>query len=119
MLGLQMAKSTKKRRWVEHRVASVSNYVELIEKVKKAEQDKGNSADFMFRGQPVDKPLLPKLARPPLHHDLLNRERLMLEEFKRMSVVLTEIKPDPDWELSRLLSTTACRRGYWIGLTEH
>jgi len=90
------------KRWEVETVKSVSAFIKLVEDQKRVEEASGNAADFIFRGQPVDKPLLPKLGRPPLHPHLRNREALMLEEFKRTSVGLTDIRPDSDWEFLAL-----------------
>lgn len=73
-----------------------------MESIKRSEEAAGNKADFIFRGQNMDKPLLPKLGRPPLHSDLPNREQLMLHEFKRLYVGLTDLAPESEWDLVAL-----------------
>jgi hypothetical protein len=54
-------------------VDSVSSFLALIEKEKAAEGHKGNRADFIFRGQPTDNPLIPRIRRlHPKFPDLAN-----------------------------------------------
>ena len=70
------------------------------------EEKAGNKADFIFRGQRFDAPLRPRLFR--LVDDgkcQLGIEKLMLEEFKRTSLALTDIRPDSNWD--------------WLSLAQH
>lgn len=97
-----MAKPIKRGTVVPQKVKSVSAFLSYVEREKRNEEACGNKADFIFRGQPIDKPLLPKLARPPLHHDHENREHLVLEEFKRTSLGLTDLTPESDWDFLAL-----------------
>jgi FRG domain len=83
----------------EYVVESLSEFLERVKTKKEAEEGKGKNADFIFRGQVRDKPLLPKIARLHfLHLDFENREKLMLEEFKRLSLGLTDLIPETDWD---------------------
>lgn len=62
-----------------------------------------NRADLLFRGQPEDKPLLPRLGRPPKTiRDLQNKERLIFDEFKRTSMPFIEFAPRTDWDFLAL-----------------
>jgi hypothetical protein len=44
-------------------IDNVVEYVKFIDDTKQANERKGNNSELLFRGQPIDKPLLPKLAR--------------------------------------------------------
>ena len=83
-------------------VKNLSDLMLQVEKEKKFEENKGNKADFVFRGQNSDKSLLPKLGRSPVHSDLKNREQLMFEEFSRLYVGLTDQAPESRWDLLAL-----------------
>lgn len=83
-------------------IKSIKQYIELIEQITENNKTKGNKADIIFRGQPVDKPLLPKLARLTLRGSFINLEKLILEEFKRGSYPLTEFKPENRWDILAL-----------------
>ena len=85
-----------------HTITTIKEYIDLIENVKLRNKKAGKNTDLIFRGQHVDKPLLPKLARLELKGNMANIERIMLEEFKRGSVPLTEIKPENNWDLLAL-----------------
>ena len=63
---------------------------------------KENREEFLFRGQGVDRPLLPKLSRLHLNGTIINVEKLILAEFKRGILPLTEFKPDNNWDLLAL-----------------
>lgn len=82
--------------------SNLPDYVTLVEEIKsKAESDKKKS-DLLFRGQPIDKPLLPKIARFKFKGDLLNHEQLMLREFRRGILPLSEFHPDNPWDMLAL-----------------
>lgn len=89
----------------EYTIKTIKDYIDLIEQVKKRNKEGGNNADIIFRGQRVDKPLLPKLARIELRGSMANMEKLMLDEFKRGSLPLTEFKPENNWD--------------WLALAQH
>jgi hypothetical protein len=88
--------------WKKHTITSVSDFVALVEYRKKEEERGGNSSDFLFRGQPIDEPLRPKLAREKTRGRFLDVERLILEEFERVSFPLTEFQPSSKWDLIAL-----------------
>lgn len=83
-----------------HYITSVSQFLKFIEAEKKSEEKKGNPEDFIFRGQDTDKPLYPVLQRDiPEKIKRANREKIMLEEFERTSIVLTGHVPITKWDL--------------------
>lgn len=83
-------------------VTNVQDYVALIEKIKTGSENKGNKTDLLFRGQRTDSPLLPKLARLTLKGQITNIEKLILEEFKRGILPLSEFQPSNNWDLLAL-----------------
>lgn len=83
-------------------VNSLSEFLSHVESERKAEEEKGNKADFIFRGQRTDEPLLPRLARNAAKGQLLEIEQLMFEEFKRTSPALTELNPESRWDFLAL-----------------
>jgi hypothetical protein len=81
-------------------IRSVSQFLARVEREKKSELLKGNEADFIFRGQRRDEPLIPRIARLHLRGtDLANSERLMLDEFERQMPFFAEIEPRDRWDL--------------------
>jgi hypothetical protein len=60
---------------------------------------------ILFRGQPHDDPLLPKIARLDLNGDLAEVERRMLAEFQRQSIPFLDRICDNDWD--------------WLALAQH
>jgi hypothetical protein len=79
-------------------INSITEFVDLVERIKEENEDKGNDADLLFRGQREDKPLLPRLARLKLNGKINNIENLMIEEFKKGILPLSEFKPEDDWD---------------------
>ncbi len=79
-------------------VKRLSAFVEYVEQEKKAEERKGNKADFIFRGQQSDAPLLPRLARKVPQSRFANIERLMFKEFQRTSHALMDRDLVSDWD---------------------
>lgn len=86
-------------------IESITQYISYIEK-KRIEIEKGDiRKELLFRGQPIDRPLLPKLARLGVRifeNDLLTTEKIILEEFKRGITPLSELKPENNWDLLAL-----------------
>jgi hypothetical protein len=79
---------------------SVSQFLERVECEKTSELHKGNEADFIFRGQQRDEPLIPRIARLHLKgDDLAVSERLMLDEFERQMLFFAEMEPRDRWDL--------------------
>jgi hypothetical protein len=76
----------------------------LSEYSKYLEQD-WDIDDVLFRGQQIDKPLLPKLGRLKLEDDIPTVEERMLEDFKIQSPPFLQFNPANDWE--------------WLALAQH
>lgn len=83
-------------------INSVTEYIELIEDIRKQNVESGNRSDLIFRGQPQDKSLRPKIARLNLKGDLAEIEKMMLHEFERRMLPLSEFKPENKWDLLAL-----------------
>jgi FRG domain len=79
-------------------IKTVAEFVRRIEAIKSEQEAQGNKADLVFRGQPCDKDLLPKLGRRETKGKIAKIERLMLDEFKRTSLPLREFAPENDWD---------------------
>jgi AraC-like DNA-binding protein len=84
------------------KINSVKDFVDLIEKIKEENVNRGNKSDLLCRGQQKDEPLLPKLARLNLNGEIDNVEKLILEEFKKGILPLSEFKPEDEWDLLAL-----------------
>jgi hypothetical protein len=83
----------------EVEVDNIEHYLRLIKEIKDDNLKRGNYEDFLFRGQTVDYPLIPKLCRLKAKGDLLETERLLLQEFKRTNPLLIEgHRPMDDWD---------------------
>lgn len=93
-----MKKATYKKITIE----SLQDFVTLIDKEKSSEESSGNDVDFLFRGQRQDQPLLPKLARISLRGKIKDIEKLIIDEFRRTSLPLSEFMPIDDWDLLAL-----------------
>jgi len=86
----------------EEEIENIQDFVVLIDNEKNNAEKSGNDVDFLFRGQPEDLPLLPKLARLKLRGDIDNIEQLIIDEFKRTSLPLSEFHPEDEWDLLAL-----------------
>jgi hypothetical protein len=83
----------------EEEVKSVEEYLNVIKRYKEDSTDD----DFLFRGQSDDHPLIPKISRLKPKGDLLETERLLLQEFKRTNPLLIEgLKAYDDWDFLTL-----------------
>jgi hypothetical protein len=83
----------------EIEVDNIEHYLRLIKEIKDDNIKNGNHEDFLFRGQTVDYPLIPKLCRLNAKGDLLETEQLLLQEFKRTNPLLIEgHRPMDDWD---------------------
>lgn len=80
------------------KIDSISQFVRCL-----GEINRGKRA--VYRGQRRERPLLPKLARLNTTMPLLKAERGMLDDFKGLSVLLLEQKPESDWD--------------WLALMQH
>lgn len=83
-------------------IESISDFIKVVENLKYNSESQGNNAELLFRGQNNDKPLLPKLARLRLKGSIGKIEKLMLSEFERGVIPLSEFKPENDWDLLAL-----------------
>lgn len=83
---------TEKASIPEETVTSVPEFVAAVARIKARQRVSGNDADLLFRGQPCDKPLLPNLGRCKVNGELLNIERLILEEFERRSLPFSRVR---------------------------
>jgi hypothetical protein len=83
----------------EVELENIEDYLRLIKQNKRENTQNGNFEDFLFRGQTVDFPLIPKLCRLKAKGNLLEVEQLLLQEFKRTNPLLIEVhKPMDDWD---------------------
>ncbi|MDB5109988.1 MAG: hypothetical protein JWR67_1102 [Mucilaginibacter sp.] len=83
----------------EVELGNIEDYLKLIKKSKDENLQKGNDQDFLFRGQMVDSPLLPKICRLKARGDLLEIEKQLLQEFKRTNpLLIDQQRPMDDWD---------------------
>lgn len=85
-------------------IKNVSAFIDYIERFKEIQERSGKNSEILFRGQGIDKPLIPKIGRLDLriNNDILKTEKLILEEFRRGILPLTEFKPENNWDLLAL-----------------
>ncbi len=85
------------KEYKEYHVKSFSEYLEIILRIP--------PENFtLYRGQPIDKALLPKIARYQVDNaDQVERD--MLEDFQRRSLHLMESQPGNKWD--------------WLALAQH
>ena len=97
---------------------------ELVEHVAKQKKERF----YLYRGQNVDKPLLPKVARADRYHDSTEAEKRLLDELRERGSMLLDKNLD-DWDLlcivqhhgasTRLLDwSTNPLVGLWMALAE-
>ena len=95
-------------------VNSVSDYTAIVENRLQQIREANSDDKLLFRGQPVDEPLLPKVARIqktllewdiPQRHSLHDNEARMLKEFKLRSKPYLTTAPETDWD--------------WLALAQH
>ncbi len=80
-------------------ITSIEAYLKLIKDRKMELAAQSHAVDFLFRGQTVDYPLIPKICRLKAKGDLLQTESLLLQEFKRTNPLLIEQhRPMDDWD---------------------
>ena len=79
-------------------IGSFSEFVDFVQ--EHCEED-----DILFRGQPLDEPLLPKIGRLRLREQFRQSERSMFEEFKRRAIPHLDFTPETDWD--------------WLALAQH
>lgn len=88
-------------------IEKISDYLGIVESIS-TDIRRSNSDDLLlFRGQNVDEPLVPKIAREyekirvygnPYLYDLFTYEVMMLEDFKRRSRPYLTKEPSSDWD---------------------
>jgi len=86
----------------EKTIDNLHDFIEFIDSEKTVSEKKGNNSDFIFRGQTQDFPLLPKLARLNFrgkYGEGEKIEKIMVDEFKRTSLPLSEFKAENEWEI--------------------
>jgi hypothetical protein len=83
-------------------ISTLHGYIEYINEEKDKEEKIGNGSDFIFRGQKQNWDLKPKLVRLNLRGELKKIEDLILAEFERTSMPLSEFQPKDKWELIAL-----------------
>lgn len=84
-------------------IKSLSDFLDRVAEEKKKEEQFRNYSDFIFRGQNIDRPLLPKLARINVNkNDLKSKEQSIFQEFKRLSPGFSDLSPSADWDLLAL-----------------
>src|ERR1019366_4884542 len=83
-------------------IKTLSQFVGYIEAIKRKVETSRNQADLLFRGQPCDEPLIPRLGRLDLKGKLVKIELLIINEFERTSLPLTEFQPKDAWDLIAL-----------------
>ena len=86
----------------EDSINNVQDFISLFDQEKDFTENAGNYADFLFRGQCRDHPLLPKLLRIKLRGEMNKIECLIIDEFRRASLPLAEFQPSDDWDLLAL-----------------
>ena len=90
----------------DRQITDIQGYLNLIEEIKEFNNGRKEKGDLIFRGQRTDRPLLPRLARlsdeKKLKGKIKNIERLILNDFKRGILPLTEFKPENNWDLLAL-----------------
>ena len=79
-------------------ISSLSEYVAHVEATCAGEV-------VLFRGQAVDKPLLPKIARLNTALEVQKAERRMFDDFKRQALPHLDYTPESDWD--------------WLSLAQH
>ncbi len=95
-------------------VKTVAEYTVLIESALRSIREANSDDILLFRGQPVDEPLLPKVARLhnirrkwdiPQRRSLHENELHMLDEFKLRSRPFLSTTPENEWN--------------WLALAQH
>jgi hypothetical protein len=97
--GLITETANEKKEIEAKPITKLGEYIDIIEKYCESDY-------ILFRGQNSDWPLIPKLCRINMRAgSMLDTERLMLEDFKRLSKPFLSKVPTNDWE--------------WIALAQH
>lgn len=86
-------------------IKDVSEYINEVDSLYMVYCDKEVNSELLFRGQTVDMPLIPKIGRlnqRKVSDSKLKTEKMILEEFKRGILPLSEFKPENSWDLLAL-----------------
>jgi len=83
---------------VARTIQSLSQFVAYV-------KDNCSRGNVLFRGQCVDEPLLPKIARLRPRRNITVAEREMLDDWKRQAPGYVDLTPKNDWE--------------WLALAQH
>jgi hypothetical protein len=98
--NMKKAKDIKPKLLVRLEVKNVSDFVRRVEVKKRRAEKSDNKADLLFRGQRVDWPLLPKLARLNARvKPLAKVESLIFEEFRRTHLPHVDKVWDDSWDV--------------------
>lgn len=87
-----------------YKVYYINSFDEYIKRI----QDCDSQETMLFRGQPLDKPLIPKIGRLKFRNrkSVADNERKLFEEFKRLSIpYIRTTYPGNNWE--------------WLALAQH
>jgi hypothetical protein len=93
---------------IEFKISSLANYMEFVETAQRDIRENNSDDLLLFRGQSVDAPLLPKMARHHVvlrqydisrRHSLLETESRMMSEFNRRAHPFLNVVPatELDW----------------------
>ncbi len=85
-----------------HTITTFSEFTAVIEQIKQEQEARNNKSDLLFRGQPCDKPLLPKFGRVRAKGKRSEIERLILDKFDRAHAPFSEFEPKDEWDLLAL-----------------
>lgn len=77
-------------------LSSYMNYIDSINKISNSAISGDNP--LLFRGQPVDKELIPAIARIRWKTSIASAEKFLLQEFARMSTPYTKHGHDDAWD---------------------
>jgi hypothetical protein len=77
------------------KITKVSGFLQELEGLK-------DGPGAFYRGQPVDKPLLPAVARKWNQKDLTKSEEAYLNEFRRRASAFCDVSRHDDWQLLAL-----------------
>lgn len=86
-------------------ISTVSQYTDYVDTLFMACVDSEVNSELLFRGQTGDYPLIPRIARLNFRKKsdgILKTEKLILGEFKRGLLPLSEFKPENNWDLLAL-----------------
>jgi hypothetical protein len=82
-------------------ITTVAEFVARVADIKREQVTQDNKSDLLFRGQPYDKPLLPKLWRVRPRGKNLKIEKLedlLFTKFNRDGLPFHEFEPKDDWD---------------------